>query len=271
MTLQYRPDTDRLLYLPGEDPEDPLMGECCCELEEEEDNIKFDACCDAPFDDLEEYPHFIVIGPTRYAALGNPAVVVYGDPPCCYGRASPPETDYPVNVNEPDVTASSESSCDECNLSEGSDCVYCSRCNDCDPVLGLEYTLTFDAALWWCNPESLVDSLLDPVVVRWHEGCLWRKINFSGYVFPLRDIRRVELYWSGSRWYVNLVFRIGFVGNSTENYMQCPIEHTHRLIFSGSEDPCSPIGAYELESVYADGLIVQINAGEIGEVGVVVS
>ncbi len=144
MTLQYRSDTDRLLYIESGADVGDLANECCCE--ECADAVachRFESCCDdeIAFDDLPDHPHYIVIGDARYTTLGDPSCVVYDD--CCYCTHT--TTDKPINVTETEVTASSEANCADCYDTDGDDCEFCVPCNDCDPMMQRTFTITFNA------------------------------------------------------------------------------------------------------------------------------
>lgn len=139
MTLQYRPDTLRLLHLASGD----LMNECCCEEVVPPDyNHIFYNCCVGTYDELISHPIFVVITDTKYIALGSPDCVVYGD--CCYCSHS--TTLYWANVPSSNVTASTHSDCDSCGADEGSSCDQCVSCNDCEPRHPVQFTATISVS-----------------------------------------------------------------------------------------------------------------------------
>lgn len=250
MTLQYRPDTDHLLYIPDEEasPADPLMAECCCELDPEgTENVRFDACCDrAAFNDLPDHPHFIVISEARDDALGNPEIVVYGE--CCYYRIVDP-TRFPVSVVENDVTASTQSTCEECFATEGEgyDCPYCNTCNDCDPPIPAELTITFDGFLetdvtdfcsdatgyngygWVFHSDDCAWGFLDVPTAPLVEPCIWDS---------------VYLTWGDATAY-GIEHDAWILVWELQDYEGEGYNHVQGVLILDNEDPCDPFGAYE--------------------------
>jgi len=146
MALQYREDTDRLLYITDTGASDgALMNECCCDTCS--DSVachRYDACCDdTTFEERPTYPHYVVISDTKYTALGDPACVIYNG--CCYCDHDS-TTNKALNVVDTGITAdTSFTSCDSCNAVHEDTCEVCQNCNDCDPRLKRSYNTTIDA------------------------------------------------------------------------------------------------------------------------------
>ena len=146
MALQYREDTDRLLYITDTGASDgALMNECCCDTCS--DSVachRYDACCDAAtFEERTTYPHYVVISDTKYTALGDPACVIYNG--CCYCDHDS-TTNKALNVVDTGITTdTSFTSCDSCNNIHEDSCDVCNTCNDCDPRMRRSYVITVDA------------------------------------------------------------------------------------------------------------------------------
>jgi len=181
MTLQYRPDNDRLLYC---DTNDKLMSACGCDSCA--DSVachRFNACCDGTvFSERESYPHFIVIPDTTYDDLGDPACVLYNK--CCYCNHDSTST-FPPNVPPGDVSAASETNCDSCNNVYQDSCAVCpGNCNSCTPRLSRIMTATF---------SGVTGGTITPNGIAEVNGAhVMHNQAVSSKMFPARNYRRIR-------------------------------------------------------------------------------
>jgi hypothetical protein len=132
MTLQYRPDNDRLVYC---DSNNKLLDTCACDgCNDSVACHRFNACCDVTtFEERLNHPHFIVISDSKYTSLGDPSCIVYDS--CCY-CSHDSASSFPPNVPPSEVTASADTSCDNCQTATGPFCEVCkdTDCAGCDYV-----------------------------------------------------------------------------------------------------------------------------------------
>jgi len=131
MPLQYdSEDTGKLLYIDYPSPlAGKLQADCWCG----DTNIWFYACC-MPNSGDPLYPQYIIIGRTRWNALGNPSCVFYNSCLYCLEFPVSPEDQYtgcPTNVIETDVTTSVYTKCsDSWPTALCSTCLVCAPCTD---------------------------------------------------------------------------------------------------------------------------------------------
>jgi len=204
MPLQYREDTDRLLYITDSGAADgQLMRECCCDTCV--DSVachRYDACCDAAtYEELPTYPHYVVISDTKYTALGDPACVLYNG--CCYCDHDS-TTNKTMNVVDTGITAdTSFSNCDSCNAVYEDTCITCNTCNDCDPRLPRSYVITVDAtpggAFSGATAATLKAELVEATATPWTGSCDWRRFfddtGVGWTVLREKQLRYVSTYW----------------------------------------------------------------------------
>jgi len=153
MALQFRDDTDRLLYIADTGAsQGKLMNECCCDTCSDTAAChRYDACCDdTTYDERLTYPHYVVISDAKYTALSDPTCVLHNG--CCYCDHDSTTNKKP-NVDTSGITDAGHTTCDSCNVVHEDSCITCNTCNSCDP------SVPRTAAVTVSNTDMVYDSM----------------------------------------------------------------------------------------------------------------